>query len=841
MPPPQLFVTITSPTGGLPSVDRTFQLGGNISWLFTPSNWSLTGKRVSVQFGPGGPTVGATFNAGNLNWSCTGTVPAGIPWGSMVQLTVRADASFRFMLAPGEPDIATLNVSTTFMVRLFPAILPTVNIAAFPSPIVAAQMPVGFMFVGSATSPQAPIQVVQYQVEGGQFANAVNLSGNWSQFRITLPLPPTAPGNDHTLTVRAIDTFGTTGQISVPIAVQPQPPIDIPPGSKTTFSGAPTTSSVTSWTRLEPQCADADMGTSSSARLFDPLWMLTRQWQMGEFQGEDAGTPIQARVRAASAMLTRCFLGEVPRPSGAGPAVVAAQPYDPSHTPLDVLVERRRMRASDANDGRMLRFAVDAGLHFLRMLELQVLSKYRPAVIARFALQPLGPLTSVRVDDATVRYMQSMVGRATDGRQVAALLRTAGAAQLVTDPVLNIATADRAKVQTVATAWLAWYDAMCSEPAGVADDAWNPPRLEYALSVGARHSAAAQDEMTLSATEIGGAIDWTSFDVNAQASMTTAADQRVASHIEAVVPAPINFPGAPAARFWEMEDARIAYGLVPVGPTDLAHLLMIEYAGSYGNDWFVVPLTLPVGSVTRVNSLVVTDTFGVRSLVRPINDPTLPPAYFSMWQSSLKNPSPSAAVKVAANSFFLPPTLSRTLDGAPLEDVLFMRDEMANIAWAIERTVESPVEQAAQCYEAPNALPSAPGGLAAELPRYLLSSTVPSNWIPLLPVQLPNPQQPNTAGQVLSRLKRGAVLQPDGSRKVHAARGDVLLSAANLVLYDEEVPREGARVTRQRRLARWTDGSTWLWTAFRNQVGQGEGASALSFDQIIEPHGTTME
>lgn len=838
MPPPQLFVTITSPTGGLPSVDRTFHLAGNISWLFVPSKWSLTGKHVSVQFGPGGPTVSATFNAGNLNWSCSGTVPASIPWGSMVQLTVSAQASFRFMLAPGEPEIETLSVSTTFMVRLFPAILPTVNLEAFPSPIIAAQMPVAFMFAGSATSPQAPIQVVQYQVEGGQFSNAVNLSGNWSQFRITLPLPPTTPGNDHTLTVRAIDTFGTTGQISVPIAVQPQPPIDIPPGSKTTFSGALTTSSVTSWTRLEPQCADADMGTSSSARLFDPLWMLTRQWQMGEFQGEDAGTPIQARVRATSGMLTRCLLGEAPRPNGTSPAALAAQPYDPSRTPLDVLVERRRMRATDANDGRMLRFAVDAGLHFLRMLELQALSKYRPAVIARFALQPPGPATATRIDDATARYLQSMIGRAPDGRQVAALLRTAGAVQLASDPVLNIATADRAKVQTVATAWLAWYDAMCSEPVSAADDAWNPPRLEYALSVGAQLSAAAQDEMTYSATEIGGAIDWSSFDVNTQVSLTTAADHRVTPLVEAVVPAPINFPGAPAARFWEMEDARIAYGLVPVGPTDLAHLLMIEYASSYGNDWFVVPLTLPVGSVTRVDSLVVTDTFGVRSLLRPINDPALAPAHFSMWQSSLQHPPPSAAVKVATNRFFLPSTLNRALDGAPLEDVLFMRDEMANVAWAIERTVESPIERAAQCYEAADPPSVAPSDDAAALPRYLLSSPVPSNWIPLLPVKLPNPQQPNTAGQVLSRLKRGAVLQPDGNRKVHAARGDVLLSAANLMLYDEEVPREGARVTRQRRLARWTDGSTWLWTALRNQVGQGEGASALTFDQIIEPHAT---
>ena len=85
-------------------------------------------------------------------------------------------------------------------------------------------------------------------------------------------------------------------------------------------------------------------------------------------------------------------------------------------------------------------------------------------------------------------------------------------------------------------------------------------------------------------------------------------------------------------------------------------------------------------------------------------------------------------------------------------------------------------------------------------------------------------------------FKRGAMLQADGTTTtIHSEAGEVLRSVANLLLYDEEVPREGARITRQRRLARWSDGSTWLWTGFRNEVGQGEGASALRFDQLIEP------
>ena len=146
-------------------------------------------------------------------------------------------------------------------------------------------------------------------------------------------------------------------------------------------------------------------------------------------------------------------------------------------------------------------------------------------------------------------------------------------------------------------------------------------------------------------------------------------------------------------------------------------------------------------------------------------------------------------------------------------------------------------ERPAQRYEMPDAVPAEPSvpPPTASVPRYQLSSRVPPNWIPLLPVQVPNPLHPNTPGQILSRLKRGAVLQPDGSGKVHQAAGDVLLSLGNLLLYDEEVPREGARITRQRRMVRWIDGSTWLWTSFRNQVGQGEGSSQLQFDQLLEP------
>ena len=56
--------------------------------------------------------------------------------------------------------------------------------------------------------------------------------------------------------------------------------------------------SITTWTRLEPGVLGAAQHETLKARIFDPLWMLARQRQLGEMQGDDNGTPVFARLRA---------------------------------------------------------------------------------------------------------------------------------------------------------------------------------------------------------------------------------------------------------------------------------------------------------------------------------------------------------------------------------------------------------------------------------------------------------------------------------------------------------------------------------------------------------------
>jgi hypothetical protein len=809
-------VTIDSPTQHA-TVGRNLQVSGSIKF-----NGTVTG--VEIELGGNVQTLKPTFSidinhSASWKWNWAGLVPTNIRPGEAFQIAVNVLGK-----KPADPDF---DGQATMLVTL-EHVVPTVVIDPFRSPLVVTSAPatcklnanVKFMR-GDTVVDQGiygPPQV-QYQVGNGTFTSLDFTNGLW-ETTLTLQQP-----GDYPITVRATDQFGSvdTKQQTLTVLLFQMPAV-IDPAAKKTFSGVPTTASITSWTRLEPQCANADIGVSSNARLFDPLWLMTRQWQIGEFQGEDTGSLVQARVRATNAALTRCYFGELS-------ANTAAPPYDPTRAPLEALVERRRMRADDDNDSRMLTLAVDAGLHFLRMLELNATGKkYRPAFLAKYTMQPLPSSPAPIADDATLRFVQTMVGRAPDARLLVSAFRHA-TPQIVFDPSLNIAAADVAAVQQIAAAWLAWYDDLFTEPTSPADDAWNPERLEYAVSVATQLSAQPEDALTYSASEFdGGRLDWSSFDVNVKSNIDTTGDHAFVALNETTIPAPVTFRGAPAARFWELEDASIAYGLLSAGPTDLAHLLMIEYASSYGNDWYVIPLTIPVGTVTRVDSLVVTDTFGVRSLLRPIGDPALPSPYFSMWQSANMRSANDLSGAPVLNRFLLPPTIGRSIDGAPLEDVLFMRDEMANLAWGIERSIESPIETPVNLANGSAAIDVAPSSAtpaaSGAAPRYLLATTVPDNWIPLLPVQL------HDHGKLVSWLKRGAVLHPDSTRPVPPTQSEVLNALASLLLYDEEIPREGVHVTRRRRYARGVGGSHHLWTAFRNEVGRGEGSAGLRFDQL---------
>jgi hypothetical protein len=171
------------------------------------------------------------------------------------------------------------------------------------------------------------------------------------------------------------------------------------------------------------------------------------------------------------------------------------------------------------------------------------------------------------------------------------------------------------------------------------------------------------------------------------------------------------------------------------------------------------------------------------------------------------------------------------LESRPIEEVLFLRDEMANLAWAIERVVESPAERPLNRFEtdleqrrrSEQAPPSPPATIAEAL-RYRVSTETPDYWVPLLPVRTKDGL----------RLQRGAVLKTDGRSEPVRAVGRILESGNELSLFEEEVPREGVRVTRSYQFTRWIDGSSHFWIGRRKGAGRGEGSSGLRFDSLLD-------
>lgn len=594
----------------------------------------------------------------------------------------------------------------------------------------------------------------------------------------------------------------------------------------------------TVWTRLEPHARDPQLQPGLTAAIHDPLWLLARQWQLQEFCGEDAGSPIWADLNVTYAPITRYHLQ--PQERSPSQVKVEGQKLDGS-VPLEVLVERESVR--DTNGPfPPLRLAAEAGLQFLRLLNANGAGALREKVCADFPLKnPLAHLTKPeqkeelekekeRLGSDTVRFIEVMSGRVPDGN----LMRT-GLQSWSGVPAQHQAAVDKAF-----QSWKTWYDQLFYE---AKDSSWVPPRLEYQALIAA---STQKGEVVLNATEYAdGHLDWYSFDAVAGASLK--AQPSDLSAIDAIIdtdpsqvakrtvkrsliPTPVRCPGMPVSRYWEFEDAKVDFGAIAAGEQQLAFLLLIEFGLVSGDDWFVIPVELPIGTLCYVDTLTVLDTFGIstqisstRALDKKLKDQA-PLTSLLPWDLFHLSGDESKT-----DALFLPPTLGRSLQGKSIEEVLFMRDEMANMAWAVERTIESalgrPLNQSEAFFRSRAEEPRASARSDEALTQlYRLASDVPPHWIPLLPVPIPT-----TSG---SATKLG--LNPGRKARGYLMRELALaIAQTRIPLYGEEVPREGVRISRAHQYTRWTNGESYLWVGRRNEVGRGEGASGLVFDQLV--------
>lgn len=579
--------------------------------------------------------------------------------------------------------------------------------------------------------------------------------------------------------------------------------------------------SITTWTRLEPVTRSNDMQAGLEARVEDPLWLLGRQWQMSEFKGDDAGSLVLARLEAEGLRLTRYRSGPF---SATGAAPVES--YDERLVPLETLVEREPASRPGIAD---LRWAADAGLEFARLLVVAGATAQVALYLSRYAFAAPTDGDRATLDPESLALQTMLAGRVIDGARLyqdllPALRPATGTPSLPTLPAIPPAAVTR--VLGAARIWLDWYDTLLSQPATDAA-AWVPERMEYEFAVSAETPTG---PIVLAAPEYTeGRLDWYAFTHRATATLGAPGGAARRDEIrQSTIPVPVSYPGMPANRWWEFEDAQIDWGAIETGPEDLVRMMLVEFSLIYGNDWFVIPVELGVGTVCRIGSLVVTNSFGETIPIPPFAQAGGAGSTWRMFTISPDRRAPVPFTVVRQDLFVLPPTLGPVLSGPPIEDVLLFRDEMANMAWAVERIVESrsgrPLDRH-DIYYARGDNGGAPAPASGAL-RYRLMSSVPDYWIPLVPV----PSPADGAGVI--RLRRGVIPSPTGELVRPLGR---ILGTAPLDVRDEEVPRAGARVSRSYQCARWIDGSTHLWIGRRKGPGGGEGSSGLSFDTASPP------
>jgi hypothetical protein len=98
--------------------------------------------------------------------------------------------------------------------------------------------------------------------------------------------------------------------------------------------------SITFWNRLEPRPRSNNFGPSLAAQVRDPAWFLCRQWQTGEFAGQDAGSPAFITMAATTSQMTSFSTGGAATAIDHGKPLerqALAEPFSP--TDLSIAVE----------------------------------------------------------------------------------------------------------------------------------------------------------------------------------------------------------------------------------------------------------------------------------------------------------------------------------------------------------------------------------------------------------------------------------------------------------------------------------------------------------------------
>src|SRR5215216_4327014 len=602
------------------------------------------------------------------------------------------------------------------------------------------------------------------------------------------------------------------------------------------------------WNRLEGRPRTNNFDRALKAEVRDALFMLTKQWQMGEFKGDDAGSPIIAKVHVETTKLNKYKAGEN-----------ATQGFE-NNVPLEAKVEQRMLpfRAGDQDLSLDIRLLM--GRQWLKMINRPDIISLKKEFIKAYQINKPDP---EKREDAQIcahlaawQQYAAVAERAMNGAALYFHLKKDSNNHAYDRLTVVLTAAQQALIDEIAKKFVVWFEKLFYQPIKENEDAWLPSKLEYQFACSAPKKDA---EKVLTAEEYyHGHLDW--YNLNVNKSIETLGDVEAETsdlektHTFSFFPTPVQFDGMPNTRWWTFEEGKTNFGDIKPDTTELNKLLLIEFGLVYANDWFLVPLTLPAGSIINLRGMAVTNVFGERIWVEPSGKATNEDwQHWSMYTLNVDG----GADEQADLSLLLLPTVPKIQESQPIEEVSLIRDEMANMVWGIETKIllpsgnTKPGREAAlelknhlqriikkDNTEGPDTVNEVEYKAAI---RYQIMNTVPENWIPFIPVHV------NGSNREI-QLQRAAMprIIEDDSEDPKKIQPRTKLLRVGLdqepkdiyKLYEEEVPRSGVRIFQSYQRTRWYGGRVYNWLGVRKQVGRGEVSSGLAYDLIVPTNKT---
>ena len=420
---------------------------------------------------------------------------------------------------------------------------------------------------------------------------------------------------------------------------------------------------ITRWNRLEGRPRTHHFDRALRAEVRDAIWMLSRQWQMGEFVGDDAGSPILARACLDFRLLDHYQ-----------PDAGAVQPLDAEDV-LEARVERRAVPMAVNGQYLSLDLRMSVGRRWLRLLQRDFPATDYPdqfrdayAVKVPDPTDPADRLVCAHMD--AWQEVGCAAERAIDG---VALLEHVAGGGAVTDGIVLAQPAHAAAPGRAARPSTGLVRRLIDQPQA-GDDAWQPERLEYAFGV----SAPSGD------SDDGGGTDVVLRGARVrprQPRLVRARAQRrdtarsgrgragvaPTRSVQTFIPTQVVFDGMPNTRWWAFEDRRTNFGEVAPDTTDVGKLMLMEFALIFANDWFVFRGRCRSAGLARVQGIALSTVFDERLWIEPVTQGVATDGWESWSMFSLTGDS--AGHSTFPSELAILPVAPKVLEGESLEDL----------------------------------------------------------------------------------------------------------------------------------------------------------------------------